>query len=180
MSKKKFNKIRNSYNHQNLKGKLGKYDAMRCYSFNKRNHKQKFDELSNIFSTGFPFEKDEIQSIDFIYSGSTSGQYLLTAIVGRLDKDNMFDRDVFNIFPEDISGDTYSTIQTFHFKDGNGKRLTEKFSKDCYTTDKEKINGLYDEYLTGTTTVYSINDYLRVYPEFIEACHIAYKKYLNK
>lgn len=38
----------------------------------------------------------------------------------------MFDRDVFNIFPENSSGDTYSVIQSLHFKDENNQRLTDK------------------------------------------------------
>lgn len=177
---KKTNKIINGvYKHIDLSTKLAKYDYMSCYSYNKRNNKKEFEEITSLFTIAYPFKQNNIQSIDFIISGITTSQFLITGIVGRIDKKNMYDRDVFNIFPESSTGDTYSLIQSMHFKDENGQRLTDKYSTNRLITDEDKINELYHAFLTGTTTHFSIDDYSRNYEEFIKACHLTYKRYLK-
>jgi hypothetical protein len=180
MTKKKdLNRVfKNKFKHSDLLTKLTKYDYMSCYSFNKRNNKTEYDELTSLFNVGYPFDETKVQSIDFVISGTTSGQFLITAIVGRLDKKNMFDRDVFNIFPESSTGDTYSIIQSLHFKDENGQRLTNKYSSNHLTTDQDKIEELYKAFLTGKTNHFTIDDYSSNYKDFIKACHMTYKRYL--
>jgi hypothetical protein len=179
MSKKKTKIFENKFRHSDLSAKLSKYDYMSCYSYNKRNHQTEFEELTSFFNIGYPFNQDNIQSIDFIISGTTNGQYLITGIIGRIDNDNMFDRDVFNVFPENPSGDTYSVIQSLHFKDENGQRLTDKYSNNCLPLDEDKINELYHAFLTGSTTHFTIDDYSRDFEKFIKACHLTYKRHLN-
>jgi len=180
MSKKKSKIFRNKFRHCDLKSRLSQYDYMSCYSYNKRNNHNDFYELVSFFDIGYPFNKDNIQSVDFIISGTTSGQYLITGIIGRIDKDNMFDRDVFNIFPENQLDDKYSIIQSLHFKDENGKRLTDKYSNNSLPFEEDKINELYQSFLTGSTTYFTIDDYSRNFEKFIKACHLTYKKYLNE
>jgi|WetSurMetagenome_2_1015567.scaffolds.fasta_scaffold228684_2 hypothetical protein len=179
MSKKKHKTFRNKFKHSDLSTKLSKYDYMSCYSYNKRNNQTEFEDLTSLFNIGYPFDKDNIQSVDFIISGTTNGQFLVTGIVGRIDKNNMYDRDVFNIFPENPTGDTYSVIQSLHFKDENGQRLTDKYTSCNLTTDEDKIDELYQAFLTGTTNHYTIDDYSRDFEKFIKACHLTYKRQLN-
>jgi len=145
----------------------------------KRNNQTEFDELISFFNTGYPFNKDKVQSVDFIVSGTTSGQYLITGIIGRIDNDNMFDRVVFNIFPDNSTGDTYSVIQSLHFKDENNQRLTDKYSNNDLTTEEDKIDELYQAFLTGNTTHFTIDNYSRDFEKFIKACHLTYKRYLK-
>jgi hypothetical protein len=179
MSKKKPKIFKNKFKHCDLSARLSKYHYMSCYSYNKRNNQGEFEELTSFFNIGYPFNHDNIQSVDFIISGTTSGQYLITGIIGRIDKDNMFDRDVFNIFPENSSSDKYSVIQSFHFKDENGQRLTDKYSSNCLPLNEDKINELYQTFLSGSTTHFTIDDYSRDFEKFIKACHLTYKKYLK-
>ena len=166
------------YTHEYLKNKFFKYNYMTCYSYNKKNNKKEFDEIAKYFEPGYS-NQNKVQSIEFIFSGTTSGQFLITAIFGRIDEDNKYDRDVFNIFPESATGDTYNVIQSLHFKDESGKRLTSQYSVKNLITDKDKINELYQEFLTGKTTSFSIPDYSKDFEEFIKACHITYKRYLK-
>jgi len=180
MSKRTHKIFKNKFKHNDLSAKLSKYDYMSCYSYNKKRNKTEYEELTSLFYIGYPFDKDNIQTIDFVISGTTNGQLLITGIVGRLDKDNMFDRDVFNIFPDNLTGDTYSIIQSFHFKDDNGQRLTDKYSIKKLITDEDKIDELYQTFLTGATGHFTIDNYSKDYNKFIKACHSTYKRYLNK
>lgn len=171
--------FKNKFKQSDLSTRLSKYGYMNCYSYNKRNNRTEFDDLSSLFDIGYPFNKDKIQSIDFIYSGTTNGQYLITGIVGRMDENNMYDRDVFNIFPDNLSGDTYSIIQSFHFKDEHGQRLTDKYSSNTLTTYEDKVKELYQAVLTGRTTNFTFNDYSKDFEKFIRACHLTYKRLLK-
>lgn len=161
--------------YKDLAEKMSKYTPMSCYSYNKRKNPNEFKDLTSLFDNGYPFDDDKVQSIDLIYSGSTAGQFLITGIVGRIDKDNMYDRDVFNIFPDNLTGDMYSVIQFFHFKNSNGQRLTDNYSTINLITYEDKIDELYKVLLTGKTTQFTIDDYSMVNERFIKVCYLIYK-----
>ncbi|AMM52452.1 hypothetical protein TH61_16390 [Rufibacter sp. DG15C] len=178
MKKKNKYQHQGKYKYDQLKSSFKPYKELKCYSFNKKNNKADFDQITSLLPQNF-ITKEEVQSIDMIYSGSTNNlgksELYITLVVGRIDK-QMFDYDVFNIGSDNSSGDTYSIMQAYHFKDENGIRLTENYTTQSLNDINDMKNELYKNYLTGRTESYSIEEYEKENRNFLEAHHQSFKE----
>ena len=192
MSKKKhinrYKIEKSKYTYNELNNRLKDYERMKCYSFNKKDSKSEFDKLASFLPPSFT-NKDEVQSIDFIVSGSTSSdqdyQHYLTFITGRIDKginpnDQMYDYDTFSIGPDNTSTGSYYAAQSFHFKDESGNRITNRYSTKPLSTIKDKVNELYNFYLTGNTEKYSVDEFEKIKESLLKAHHQAFREIKKK
>lgn len=173
MGKNKFKKFSNPLISNDLKKRLNWLDPMQAYQFNKRNDPKPFSLLTSFLPPGYvTARKDEINSIDFIYSGSTEQPFLLGFVVGRLDTDKRtgevkYDLDLFHIAPVSGSTDNYLK-QFYHFSDSTGKRTSITLSKTPINNLPDKENVLYQTYLTNTKTGFTFEQYEKEKSNYIE------------
>lgn len=165
-------KFPNQFKTHELRSKLSNYDPMSAYFFSKRDRPSELTQILTFLPNGYNSKLiNVINSVDFIYSGSTSQQYLLGIIVGRLDTDRgkeTYDRDLFIIAPENDSVDDYFMNQFHHLEDGSGKRVSNILNPTLFNSLIDRENHLYNTYLTGGTSYYTLEEYEKASPDFIE------------
>ncbi|MBN8693521.1 MAG: hypothetical protein J0L69_10010 [Bacteroidetes bacterium] len=86
MAKKKYAKFDSEFKYEDLSSKLSGLSASAAYSFTKRNNPTEYNNLLTLLPAAYvDQQKDNLESIDLIYSGSTASPFLLTIALGRKD-----------------------------------------------------------------------------------------------
>jgi hypothetical protein len=175
----KVKKFPNQFNIAELNIKLSHFEPMSAYSFNKRNNPNELDNTLSLLPINYVKNlKDKIQSVDFLYSGSTEQPLILGIIVGRLDKfkgQEAYDLDFFHIAPESGSLDDYFMKQFLHIED-DGKRLSSIIHSSSFSSHTESVNNLYNAYLTGSTTSSSFEEFEKEKPKHLEIFKKSFEK----
>ena len=122
---------------------------------------------------------DDIEMVEFIYSGSAGKPIMLTIAAGRNDRykgAEKLDIDVFNIAPHTGNTMSYFENQYHHFSNEKGERV----SLDITTysiTDQEMLKDItYTTLLTGSMSYYPLEDYEKSKSEFFEIHKKCFKK----
>ena len=141
--KKEFKRFDNMFTYDELQGKLSGLTQSQAYQFTKRNDTDKFEQLGSLLPLNYwQDRKDDIESIDLIYSGSTESPMQLTLAVGRNDRyqgKEAYDLDIFNIAPNTGNTASYFEHQWHHFKDDNEERTSIELATYSIT-DEERRN----------------------------------------
>lgn len=153
---------------------LSPFSEFSSYSLTKRDNLQQIETLYRFLPEGYVSKRrNEIESIDFIYSGSSSHKLLLTLLVGRNDafkSKEYFDIDVFNIAPysnlQDI--ELYFGKQWHHFKDENQIRVSFDVYPTIIVNEIERKNMTYRNVLSGGTGSYNMEEYRTVKKGFFD------------
>ena len=151
---KTYTKFNSAFKYEDLESKLSGLKPLSAYSFTKRDNPTEFNKLLTLLPIGYVnnLNKD-IESIDFIYSGSTASPFLLTMAVGRNDNyygREYFDIDVFNIAPDTGTTASYFSQQWHHFRDENGNRTSYEIRPFIITDEVMKKDVTYATFLTGS------------------------------
>jgi hypothetical protein len=182
-SKKASKKFENQFTEMQLTGLLSGLTPYRAYSFTKRDDAAKFGQVLNLLPPGYQTGlSTKLESVDLVFSGSTTSQFLLTIAVGRSDhfqNAECFDIDVFNIAPENGSADSYFLNQWYHFKDNDGNRISHEIIPYRIADESNRKDVLYNVYLTGSTNYYSFDNYKEEKPDFYDL-HVKSFGDLNK
>jgi len=174
MSKKKkeFKRFDNMFTYDELHGKLSGLTQSQAYQFTKRNDKDKFEQLGSLLPPNYWGDrKNDIESIDLIYSGSTGSPMQLTLAVGRNDRfrgKEAYDLDVFNIAPNTGNTASYFEHQWHHFKDENVERISIELATYSITGEERRKDLTYATYLTGSTYYESFEEYKNEKPEYFD------------
>ncbi|MEA5258022.1 hypothetical protein VB264_09520 [Arcicella aquatica] len=153
---------------------LSPFSEFSSYSLTKRDNLQQIETLYRLLPEGYVSKRrNEIESIDFIYSGSSSHKLLLTLMVGRNDafkSKECFDIDVFNIAPysslQDI--ELYFGKQWHHFKDIHQMRVSFDVYPTIIGNEIERKNMTYRNVLSGSTGSYNMEEYRTVKKDFFD------------
>jgi len=171
-NKKSNKKFETAFTGTELSGLLSGLTPNQAYAFTKKDEPLLFNQVLNLLPTGYSTSKAaELESVDFVYSGSTQSQFLLTIAAGRSDRfkgKECFDIDVFNIAPESGSTDSYFLNQWHHFKDAKGNRTSFDVNPFYISDGQARKDALYSTFLTGSTSYYSFEDYAGEKPDFYE------------
>lgn len=172
MAKNKYTKFEDSFSFEQIESRLSGLTQMNAYFFTKRNNLTEFNTLLGFLPPGYVNkQKDNIESIDLIYSGSTTSPFLLTIAVGRNDtfqQQEKFDIDVLNIAPNTGSTNCYFSNLWHHFKDKDGKRASYDLSPFKITDEEKKKDVTYCVFLTGGTSYFTFEEYQKERPDFFE------------
>jgi hypothetical protein len=172
MAKKEFTKLASVFTYEQVESTLSGLTAMSAYSFTKRNNPTEFSNLLSFLPTGYvDKQKDNIESIDLVYSGSTASPYLLTLAVGRNDTfkgQEKFDIDVINIVPDTGGTASYLRQQWHHFKDENGNRVSYDINPFIISDEEKRKDVTYGVFLTGSSSYFSLDNYQEERPDFFE------------
>ena len=164
---KRFNSI---FTFKELETKLAGLDSASAYSFTKKYNPKEFNNLLTFLPNGYTCSlNDNIESIDFIYSGSSQSHFQLTFAVVRNDTyqgKEVFDIDVFNISPETENTESYFRQQWHHYKDLNGNRASIELSPFLMSDKVKKKDLTYGTYLTGSVVYSSIDEYEKQKPYY--------------
>ncbi|MCA6489954.1 MAG: hypothetical protein IM551_08005 [Chitinophagaceae bacterium] len=170
MAKNKLKIFPDAFKCEDLENKLSGLTAMACYSFTKRDNPNEFNRMLDLLPPGYVAkQRDNLESIDFIYSGSTGSPFLLTLAAGRNDRFHgaeHLDIDVFNIAPNTGSTASYFESQWHHFRDEEGKRTSYQIHPFPITNEERKKDITYATFLTGSTCYFSLPDYEKEKEEF--------------
>jgi hypothetical protein len=179
MAKKNFKIFPNAFSYEDLEIKLSGITSSSAYHITKARQPELFNQVSNLLPTKyFQDLKNNIESIDFIYSGSTASPYLLTLAVGRNDRfqgSEKYDIDVFNIAPESGSTASYFEHQWHHFKDENGKRVSFDIHPFIVTDEMKRKEITYATFLTASTCYQSFDEYEKEHPEIFKLHELSFK-----
>lgn len=163
MEKKTFKKMESAFKYEDLEMKLSGLTAFAGYSYTKRNNPTEYNNLLSLLPVGYVTDlKDNLESIDLIYSGSTASPFLLTIAAGRNDVykgKECYDIDVFNIAPDTTGTASYFQQQWHHFKNEDGNRTSYEIHPIVLTDEEKRKDILYGSFLTGSTTYYTIEEY---------------------
>lgn len=166
----RFKRFDSQFTYQELESKLSGLNSSSAYSFTKRNNTDEFNNLITLLPNSYVSSlNDNIESIDFIYSGSIQSHFQLTLVVGRNDthqEKEVFDIDVFNIAPETENTESYFRHQWHHFKDDNGNRTSIEISPFLISGEERKKDLTYGVYLTGSVEYNSIDEYEKQKPYY--------------
>ena len=169
---KKFKKFDSAFKYEELEETLSGMTAMSGYHITKKNNLDEFNNILNLLPEGYVQKLyDNIESLDFIYSGSTASPYLLTIAAGRNDRfrgSEKFDIDVFNVAPDVGTTASYFRTQWFHFNDEEGKRLSYDINPFVITDELHRKDITYTTFLTASTCYFSMEDYEKERPEFFD------------
>lgn len=170
--KKEFKRFDNMFTYDELQDKLSGLTQSQAYQFTKRKDKDKFEQLGILLPPKYwEDRKDDIESIDLIYSGSSGNPIQLTLAVGRNDRfqgKEAYDIDVFNIAPDTGNTASYFEHQWHHFKDENDQRTSIELATYSITEEEKRKEITYATYLTGSTYYESYEDYKNEKPEYFE------------
>lgn len=151
-----------------------------AYSFTKRSNPTEFNSLLSFLPTGYVAKnKDKLESIDLVCSGSTAAPFLITIAAGRNDTDKgkeLFDIDVFNIAPDTDSSTSYFLNQWYHYKDSDGNRTTIEISPLKITDELTKKDLTYAIFLTGSDIYYTIDEYQKDKKYYFDIHNQSFKK----
>lgn len=169
----------NQYKISDLKARLNNLDPMAAYSFSKRTKPNELTQILSLLPSGYINAlQSKIQSVDFIYSGSTEQPFILGFMVGRIDKfrgQETYDIDLFHIAPESGSVDDYFMNQFMHVKDDQGNRVSTILNSTLFSSSIDRENHLYNTYLTGSTTGYTFEEYELEKPVFLKMFRDSFK-----
>ena len=172
MKKQEIKKFDQTITSKNLEVKLSGVTRMSAYSFTKKHNPVEYNNILNLLPSGYiTKQKDKLESLDLIYSGSTDSNFILTIMAGRNDifKDKeQYDIDVFNIAPDSSNADEYFLHQHLHFKDSVGKRTSYEIHPYIIAQDDIRKDITYATYLTGSTYFNSFEEYAKQKPEYFE------------
>ncbi len=160
------------FTYEEIKSKLSGLNSSSVYSFTKRHNREEFENLMTLLPNSYVNDlRDDIESIDLIYSGSSQAPFLLTLAVGRNDKfhgKETYDIDVLNIAPETENTASYFSQQWHHFKDENGKRTSYEIHPVLISDEERKKDLTYGSFLTGSTIYNSFEEYQKHKPKFYD------------
>ena len=167
---KKFTKFESAFEYKDLESTLSGLTASAAHSFTKKNNPTEFNNLLTLLPEGYTEkQKENLELIDLIYSGSTASPFLLTIAAGRNDTfkgKECFDIDVFNIAPDTGTTASYFRQQWHHFKDENGDRTSYEISPYIITDEEMKKDVTYGTFLTGSTTYFDFEEYEKTKSDF--------------
>lgn len=170
MSKKKFTRLTDAFTHEKIRSILSQLKPMMAYSFTKRHNLIELKNLSNLLQINYWEKlKNNIESIDLIYSGNTSSPFILTLFIGRNDtfqKQEQYDIDLVNIAAETESKTSYFRSQWHHLKDENNKRVSYKISNSLIVNKKNLKDKTYNTFLNQRSCSFSFNQYKNIRPDF--------------
>ena len=182
MSKNNFKIFPDAFSYEELENKLRGITSSSAYHITKARQPELFYQFSTLLPSGyFQDRKNDIESIDFIYSGSTASPYLLTLAVGRNDRfqgSEKYDIDVFNIAPESGTTASYFEHQWHHFKDENGKRVSFDIHPLIVTDEMKKKEITYATFLTARTCYQTFEEYEKEHPEIFNLHELSFKNLL--
>jgi len=151
-----------------------------AYSFTKKNNPTEFNSLLPFLPSGYVEKnKDNLESIDLVCSGSTAAPFLITIAAGRNDTSHgkeFFDIDVFNIAPDTKSSDSYFLNQWYHYQDIDEKRTTIEISPFKITDEMSKKDLTYATFLTGSNSYYTMDEYQKDKKYFFDIHNQSFKE----
>lgn len=172
-------KFPNQFKINELKSRLNNLDPMAAYSFTKRKQPTELATVLSLLPPGYVNDlNDKIHSVDFIFSGSAEQPFVLGMLVGRLDTykgKETYDIDLFHIAPESGSIDDYFMNQFHHVKGDNGERVSTVLYYTLYSSSIDRVNQLYNIYLTGSTTGSTFEEYEKEKPDFFKLFKNSFK-----
>lgn len=179
MSKKNFKIFPGAFKYNDLENKLSGITSSSAYHITKARQPELFYQVATLLPNSYFHDRhNDIESIDFIYSGSTASPYLLTLAVGRNDRfqgSEKYDIDVFNIAPESGTTASYFEHQWHHFKDENGKRVSFDIHPFIVTDEMKRKEITYATFLTASTCYQSFEEYEKEHPEIFRLHTLSFK-----
>ena len=169
---KKSTKLEAAFTFDELNSTLSGLTPSSAYFFTKKNNETDFNKLLTLLPEGYvSSQKNNIESIDLVYSGSTTSPFLLTLAVGRNDifqGQEKFDIDVINIAPDTSGTASYFRNQWHHFKNQNGDRVSYDINPCIIGDEETKKDVTYGVFLTGSTAYFSFEEYQSERPDFYD------------
>lgn len=159
----KFKKFDSAFKYEDLEAKLSGLTAFAGYSFNKWNNPIEFNNLLYFLPEGYAKDqKENLELLELIYSGSSESPFLLTILAGRNDTHKgteSFDIDVFNIAPDTSATSSYFRQQWHHYKDDKGDRVAYEINPYLISDEERKKDVTYNTFLTGSTCYSTLEEY---------------------
>lgn len=172
MAKNKIKTFEDKFTYDELKSKLDGFTASSGYSFTKRNNPNQFNKILELVPEGYANDRyDDLEMIEFIYSGSEGKPFLLTIAAGRNDRfrgSEKLDVDVFNIAPNTGNTMSYFENQFHHFSNEEGERVSLHIASYSIADEDLRKDTTYATLLTGSISYYSLEDYEREKSQFFE------------